>query len=114
MNRLIIPTCLAWALIGPSARADVSTAEAASRAWAITDAVLDRHVDPPARQQMLLAGLKAMAESARVAIPAGLARRVSDLSTADQLAALLAETLAGPKIAAEAGPKFAEPTARAT
>jgi C-terminal peptidase prc len=104
MNRLIASTCLAWALGVPSARADDPTAEAASRAWAVTDAVLGRHVDPPARQQMLLAGIKAMAESARVVTPPGLARRVSDLSTLDQLAALMAETLAWPKVPAEGAP----------
>ncbi len=58
----------------------------------ITDAVLRYHVDPPARQQMTLSGLKALYRAAAVPAPAELARRVSEIVSADQLAALLRES----------------------
>ncbi len=102
MNRLIVPTLFACLLGGSTALADDGPmAEPASRAWAVTDAVLAHHVDPPARQEMLLAGVKAMALATRGALPDGLARRVSDLSGPDQLAALLDEILTSPKVAGD-------------
>ncbi len=104
MRRLIVPTLLAWVFGGSIARADGPMTETAARAWAVADAVLARHVDPPLRQQMFLAGIKGMAREADVAIPSGLARRVSDLSNPEQLAALLADVLAGPKVDAKADP----------
>lgn len=57
----------------------------------ITDAVLDHHVDPPSRQQMVLSGIKRALDAAGTPAPAGLARRVSDRLTPDQLAALVVE-----------------------
>ena len=102
MYRPLVLT-LAWVLAGSTARADSPSTppDMAARAWAITDAVLARHVEPPTRQQMLLAGGKTLARAAQVAIPPGFARRVSDLSTPEQLAALLAEILASPRIEAD-------------
>src|SRR5262249_31123287 len=47
---------------------------------------------PPARQQMILFGIKALHAVAGVPAPTGLARRVSALAAPEQLAALLAET----------------------
>ena len=57
----------------------------------ITDAVLEHHLDPPARQQMILGGIKALYRAADLPVPAGLSRRVSSLTTPEQLAALLAD-----------------------
>ena len=65
--------------------------EAARQAWAITDVVLEKDIDPPARQQMLLHGLKAVLTQKSAKIPANLASRVSAVTTPDQFAALLAE-----------------------
>ena len=99
MYRPIVLT-LAWAIAGSTARADspLNPTEAAARAWSITDAVLARHVEPPARQQMFLAGLEALAKADHYPRPAHLARRVSDLSEPGQLARLLAEIQASPKV----------------
>ncbi len=47
----------------------------------ITDTILRHHLDPPARQQMILAGIKGLYEAAGLPIPAGLSRRVSALTT---------------------------------
>jgi len=58
---------------------------------AITDVVLEHHPDPPARQQMILGGIKALYRAADLPVPSGLSRRVSSLTTPEQLAALLAD-----------------------
>ena len=87
---------LAWA--APARPADTGTPppELAGRAWAITDVVLDRHVDPPTRQQMILAGLRALHKAGKIPSPPGLARRVSALQAPEPLAAILAEAWPGP------------------
>jgi carboxyl-terminal processing protease len=63
----------------------------AHRAWVATDLVLERHLDPPARQQMLLGGIKSLLRHTRSPLPPGLGARVSAVSTEDQYAALLEE-----------------------
>ena len=63
----------------------------AKRIGEITDAVLEHHIDPPARQQMILGGIKALYTAAGLPVPLGLSRRVSALTTPEQLAALLAD-----------------------
>src|SRR5262249_40383749 len=63
----------------------------AARAMAASDAVLGHHLDPPTRQQMILAGIRALPRVAGVKPPSGLAHKVSDVTTAEQLSALLAE-----------------------
>jgi carboxyl-terminal processing protease len=55
----------------------------------ITETVLDHHIDPPARQQMILSGIKALYNAAGAAVPDGLSRRVSSVTTSEQLATLL-------------------------
>ena len=105
MYRPLVLT-LAWTIAGATALADsppaateaADPAGVAARAWAIADAVLARHVEPPARQQMFLAGIRALAKAGHHPTPANLARRASDLSTPGQLAALLAEIQASPKV----------------
>jgi hypothetical protein len=57
----------------------------------ITEAVLQHHVDPPARQQMVLDGLKMLFKASGQRVPAGLSRRVSTVTTPEQLACLLAD-----------------------
>jgi carboxyl-terminal processing protease len=63
----------------------------ARRIGEITDAVLQHHIDPPARQQMILSAIKALYKASGEPVPPGLGRRVSALTTPDQLASLLAE-----------------------
>ena len=57
----------------------------------ITDTILRYHLDPPARQQMILAGIKGLYQAAGLPIPAGLNWRVSALTTPEQFSALLGE-----------------------
>src|SRR5437879_5061913 len=97
MHRLLVPT-LAWAITVSMALADSPSTEPASRAWAITDAVLTHHVDPPTRQEMLLAGIRAVAKAGHDETPADLARRVSEITKVDQLDSILNETWANSKL----------------
>ena len=53
--------------------------------------MLEHHIDPPARQQMILSGIKALYRTAGMPVPPGLGGRVSAVATPDQLAALLAD-----------------------
>lgn len=89
---LVFLAVLAWA--GPALPADpwAPPPDLAARAWAITDAVLAHHIDPPARQQMLLSGVKVVNKAGHAPSEPGLARRVSGVETPEQLAAILAET----------------------
>jgi carboxyl-terminal processing protease len=61
----------------------------ASRIWEITDAVIEHHIDAPARQQMILEALKSLHRAARVPVPPGLARHVSKITTPEELAPVL-------------------------
>ena len=73
----------------------------ARRIGEITDAVLQHHIDPPARQQMILGGVKALYRASGAQAPAGLSRRVSALATPEQIAGLLVEVW--PKSVAKPG-----------
>src|SRR5262245_35409510 len=66
-----------------------SAADSARNVLAITDLVLERHIDPPTRQQMILAGAKALARKSGQRVPADLSRRISDLAGHEPLAELL-------------------------
>jgi len=60
-----------------------------SRILTITDIVLQQHIDPPTRQQMILAGVKALYQADKRQIPKGLSQQVSDLAKPEQLADFL-------------------------
>jgi len=64
----------------------------AKRVLEITDAVLEHHIDPPTRQQMLLSGIKALYRKAGVRPSHDLSRRVSEVVTPEQFEAFLART----------------------
>ena len=51
--------------------------ELARRIGEITDVVLQYHIDPPTRQQMILSAIKALYKAAGEPVPPGLGRRVS-------------------------------------
>ncbi len=63
----------------------------AGRIQHITDVVLEHHIDPPARQQMILSGIKALYKAAGLPVPVGLSSRVSAVTSQKQLDSLLAE-----------------------
>lgn len=76
-----------------STRADspLTAATAARNTWAITDTVLDKHIDPPSRQEMLLYGLRGFYHRAQKSPPTDLARRASSITTEAELSKLLGE-----------------------
>jgi C-terminal peptidase prc len=64
--------------------------DVARRMIAITDVVLDHHITPPTRQELILAGLRSAFGWKNLPIP-DLSRRVSDLRTVADLTDLLSE-----------------------
>jgi carboxyl-terminal processing protease len=75
----------------PSSSAPKPPRDLARRIGEITDAVLTYHIDPPPRQQMVLSAIKALYKASGGPVPPGLGRRVSALTTPDQLASLIVE-----------------------
>ena len=75
----------------PGVSAPKPTADLAKQVQEITTAVLDHHLDPPARQQMILSGIKALYRVAGVPLPPGLSGRVSSVATPEQLNVLLTD-----------------------
>ncbi len=55
----------------------------------VIDTVLEHHIDPPARQQMILTGVQALYKAAGAPVPHRLSNRVSCVTTPEQLARLL-------------------------
>lgn len=101
--RLALGWIVAAGLIGPAASAARGDADSpprgvpeglAARAWAITEAVLEHHIEPPTRQHVILSGIKALDRACGVPTPEGVARAASAVSDRERLAALLAETWA--------------------
>jgi carboxyl-terminal processing protease len=62
-----------------------------TRVIELTDAVLNHHIDPPTRQQMVLTGIKAVYAAAGTQTPDGMSRRISTLSSPEQFTAFLAD-----------------------
>jgi carboxyl-terminal processing protease len=91
-----LPALFVALSLSPPAPADEPADALVKKAWAITDAVLDNQVDPPARQQMLLGGLRALYRAANETPPADLGRRASAAATQEQFAALVRDLL--PKV----------------
>jgi carboxyl-terminal processing protease len=61
----------------------------ARRLWAVADLVLEKHIDPCTRQEMLLAGTRALLQAAGTTPPPDLAGRMSALTTREQFTTLL-------------------------
>src|SRR4029077_6532478 len=63
----------------------------AHRAWLITDVVLAKHVEPPSRGAMLLAGLQAMLTGGQGPVP-GVPRLPRDRTKSEQQPAILSQS----------------------
>ena len=63
----------------------------ARRVFALTDLVLERHINPPTRQEMILGGFKGLLVASKKGPMPDLSRRVSDVRTTDELSSLLEE-----------------------
>lgn len=66
----------------------------ATRAMALCDVILDEHIDPPTRQEMVLAATGALYREARAFLPTGTSRRVSELATEDDARGFLRDLIA--------------------
>ena len=64
-------------------------ARLAQRVFQLTDLVLENHIDPPTRQQMILRGLKSTFRAAGAKTPKGLSQSLSAISKEPELATLL-------------------------
>jgi C-terminal peptidase prc len=80
----------------PAEKKDTPTPEAAPapapfahRLWTVMDLVREKHPEPPARADMMLAAVKAVLTAAKKPIPDDLARRVRGLETREQFTAFL-------------------------
>lgn len=82
-----------FALADENAPEPLDAAAASERALVITDVVLQNHIDPPTRQEMVLSGIKALYRAENHPAPNGLSSRVSSLAEREQLASLLSEVL---------------------
>src|SRR5438132_2460913 len=85
-----------------ASKAKTVTPEAlAHRIWIITDTILERHIDPPARQAMLLGSLQPLtiratktallAAAPKYPLPSNLSKRVSQVTNEEQWTVLFRE-----------------------
>jgi carboxyl-terminal processing protease len=63
--------------------------------WSITEVVLDNHLAPPSRQEMLLGAIRGFYQAARQTPPHGLSRRISGLMTEKDFTTLLQDLWPG-------------------
>ena len=89
-RRPLVLLFLSLTFAGAARGAESSPETAARHAWAVSDVVLDKHIDPPSRQEMFLYALKALRSQTGKA-PADLGRRVSAVTSEADLAALFRE-----------------------
>lgn len=61
----------------------------AHRVFVLTDLILEHHIDPPTRQEMILGGIRRLLGAAKHEPQPGISRKVSEIRTAEELAALL-------------------------
>jgi carboxyl-terminal processing protease len=84
--------CVMVLWYGGVAAADAEPAQDgsfAARVLAITDVVLQQHIASPARQEMILAGVRALYRAGNRAVPKGLSGRISQLSSPEDFTAYL-------------------------
>ena len=82
------------AVAGEAASTQRSASTVASRVLAVVDVVLENHIDPPARQQLVLAAAKTFYRVTEQPAPAKLSRQISELATDEQFSKYLHDLLA--------------------
>lgn len=75
----------------PATTANAPVNASVERLLNLIDVVLEHHLDPPARQAIVLDGARNLLIAAKLPIPPGLSRKVSDLTTREQAAVFLAD-----------------------
>jgi C-terminal peptidase prc len=85
-------------LLGATARAAERTSPSpatanhdafAHRVFLLTDLILENHIDPPTRQEMILGGIRGLLGAAKSEPLPTLGRKVSDVRTVEELSSLL-------------------------
>jgi carboxyl-terminal processing protease len=71
----------------PSASASATV----DKLWTISTTVLEKHIEPPTRQEMLLAAARGLFKAAKLTPPHELSRKFSQQSAEDELRALVAD-----------------------
>lgn len=66
-------------ILADESRSEVETP--VSEVNAIIDVVLDHHIDPPTKQEMVLSGVRALFSASGKPVPRGVSRGISELST---------------------------------
>ena len=90
LTLLAVPIAIAQETGGPASNSGpeaVASDDMAEYLFALSEVVLERHVDPPTRQQMYLSGTKALFKAAGVRTTAEPSRRISALSSKEEFLA---------------------------
>jgi carboxyl-terminal processing protease len=90
-----VAVCLLLASGGQSTPPAPDLAAVVKHLWAVADVVLDRHVQPPTRQEMFLGAAESLYQTAGLPAPTDLSRRLSALTTEEQFAAFFQEVCKG-------------------
>src|SRR5262245_7958919 len=70
----------------PDVKAGLDPDLLARRLWAVTETVLEHDVEPPTRQEMFLGAVRSLVKAVGMPQPADLSRRLSNVTTVEQLA----------------------------
>jgi C-terminal peptidase prc len=68
----------------------------AHRVFLLTDLILENHIDPPTRQEMILGGFRGLLGAAKSEPLPTLSRKVSDVRTVEELSALFSQVWPAP------------------
>ena len=94
----LFPIVVAGVLVAPATRTVAGDSEVVpstdSRVGKVIDTVLENHIDPPTRQEMILFGVKSVYHAADKSAPKGLSKRISELSTSQDITNYLASVRA--------------------
>jgi carboxyl-terminal processing protease len=88
---VIVVASLAAVPVRGEEQKPAATPDPEDEALELVDLILQHHIDPPTRQEMVLAQLKALFRTSGRRMPVGLSRRVSEATSDGQLRALVRE-----------------------
>jgi carboxyl-terminal processing protease len=90
LSRTVFKLAIVWysavAVVRDTPAANDAALASPSRILAITDVVLQHHIDPPARQQMILSGVRALYRAENRQPPKDLSAKISQLADPGQIA----------------------------
>ena len=89
-NRFPLTPVVVLAFLPTMLLADDASNEFEARVVAVAESILEHHIDPPTKQEMILLGVKSVFQAADKPVPKGLSQRISELSTNAQIVDYLA------------------------